>query len=63
MIVRKVFRPDDSGRERIEAALKKFFYPESRDVDAEHTENRLPGDPSASSKKHPEPDPDPERQL
>jgi len=29
MIVHKVFRQDDSGRKRMEAALKKFFYPGS----------------------------------
>lgn len=49
MIVRKVFRPDDSGRERIEAALKKFFYPENRVPDEEYTGHRPPGDLSVKN--------------
>lgn len=40
MIVHKVFRQDDSGRERIEAALKKFFYPRLRAPDEQHTAHR-----------------------
>jgi|GEM_PF-6343184 len=43
MIVRKVFRQDDSGRELIEAALKKFFYPRCPVPDEQQTVPRPQG--------------------
>ena len=40
MIVHKVFRQDDSGRKQMEAALKKFFYPQLRAPDEQQTVRR-----------------------